>query len=288
MAHGRGRGPSDGEEIAAWVRRAQGGDADAFGCLVERYRPTLVRFCRRLVDAAASSDVAEDLAQEALLRAHRSLERLEEPARFGAWVHGIAANLARTWWRQQMRSPTSIDDAVAAGPNASWPQALVPLTPEEAVEEAEQARRVLDAVEALPAALGRAVALYYLHGMSYAEVAAALNVPVSTVRSRLFQSRAKLRLVLEPPESTHAPAHSTTAKTTAKKKGRKAMTQATPTQGNAVPLPKSTMYCSFCGKAHKDVRRLIAGPGGVFICDSCVAKCNEILATEEAKSAGRS
>jgi RNA polymerase sigma-70 factor (ECF subfamily) len=140
---------------------------------------------------------AQDLAQEALLRAHGALPRLADPARFEAWLCGIAANLARSWWRRQARAPVSLE-GLAPDAAAREPALRVLRTPEEAAVEAEGARRVRAAVEALPPALGRAVALFYLEGLSYAEVAAALAVPVSTVKSRLFESRARLRLVLAP------------------------------------------------------------------------------------------
>jgi RNA polymerase sigma-70 factor (ECF subfamily) len=179
------------------VRRAQGGDAGALAALLERAHPALLRFCRRLVPEAGA---AQDLAQEALLRAHGALPRLAAPARFEAWLCGIAANLARSWWRRQARAPVSLE-GLAPEVAATEPALLVLRTPEQAALEAEGARRVQAAVEALPPALGRAVALFYLEGLSYAEVAAALAVPVSTVKSRLFASRARLRLVLAPADA---------------------------------------------------------------------------------------
>jgi hypothetical protein len=82
-------------------------------------------------------------------------------------------------------------------PRVAWAASL-PATPEQAVEQAEQTRRLAAAIAALPPALARAVTLHYLEGQSYAEVAAALAVPVSTVKGRLFKSRARLRRALDP------------------------------------------------------------------------------------------
>jgi RNA polymerase sigma-70 factor, ECF subfamily len=193
---GAGASPRGGQEacLAPLVRRAQRGDGAALGALLEQVRPALLRFCRRLVPEEAT---AQDLAQEALLRAHGALPRLTAPGRFEAWLCGIAANLARSWWRRQARAPVSLE-GLAPDAAAREPALRVLHSPEEAAVEAEGVRRVRAAVEALPPALGRAVALFYLEGLSYAEVAAAQAVPVSTVKSRLFESRARLRLVLAP------------------------------------------------------------------------------------------
>ncbi|MBI3973419.1 MAG: sigma-70 family RNA polymerase sigma factor [Chloroflexi bacterium] len=255
----------------------------------------LERFCRRLVGDEAA---AQDLAQEALLRVHRSLGRLEDPARFGAWLCGIAANLARTWWRRQVRSPVSLEGLATSRPDGTWePVLLVPLSPEQVVEEAEQTRRVLDAVESLPAPLGRAVALYYLEGLSYAEVAATLDVPVSTVKSRLFKSRSKLRLALEGAaetaemaEAIGAGSEATDSRRRRETMSKKEKAKMTSTQAPTAPQPKATIHCSFCARPAAEVPRLIAGPGSVYICSDCVAKCNEIIAAavaQEVKGKGQ-
>ena len=126
-----------------------------------------VRFCRRLMGDAAS---AEDLAQETLLRAQASIARLGEPYRFGPWLLGIAANLARKWWRVQARAPLSLDSLASAYPNVAWDESLAAAvaSPEELEELAEQRQLLRDAVAALPPALSRAVVLHYLHGLGYA------------------------------------------------------------------------------------------------------------------------
>jgi RNA polymerase sigma-70 factor, ECF subfamily len=288
--------PTGEWHVAALVRRAQRGDASAFTHLIEHFQPLLARYCRQLVRERTA---AQDLAQETLLRAQQSLPRLQEPARFGAWLFGIATNLARTWWGQQSHAPVSLDELLTdeAPPPSTAPDAahLICLSPEQVVEEAEQAQRVLVAIESLPAPLGRAVALYCLRGLSYAEVGAALRVPVSTVKSRLFHSRAKLRLALALERETvddaaaRPPKRRSPETTKNAEKGRgTTMTASHPTQPPPSASPTPVVQCSFCGKPPDQVRRLIAGPNFVYICDACVGKCNAILADEEAKGAERS
>ena len=173
------------------VRLAQGGDREALSCLVAEYRGTLVRFSRRLMGDAAAG---EDLAQEALLRAQVSITRLGPPYRFGAWLLGIAANLAKKAWRAEARRPLSWEGLVAAFPNVEWDESLTAVpSPERRSEVAEEVRLLSDAIWALPRSLSDVLVLHYLEGLSYAEVADALALPVSTIKGRLFESRSRLR-----------------------------------------------------------------------------------------------
>ena len=179
------------------VRAAQRGDAEAFVCLVGEHEAALRRFCERLVRDSAP---AEDLAQETLLRAFQALPRLEDPARFGAWLFGIAVNLARLTWRRRHREPLSLDHPTGSAQpqpqgESPWGPAA-PATPERAYEQAEQARRLLDAIASLPAPLRHTVILHYIEDLSYAEVAAAMQVPVTTVKGWLHKSRTRLRRTL--------------------------------------------------------------------------------------------
>lgn len=183
-----------GTDEAALIARACSGDQAAFGQLARRYEGPLARFAYRLIGRV---DLAEDLRQETLLRAFVSLPHLRDPGRFGAWLFGIAANLARWWWRRHARWPVSIESLAAEYPDVAWERMLpgAPL-PEQVVEDAEQTRRLQDAIKALPGDLAHPLVLHYLDGLSYAEIAVALAVPLSTVKGRLYQSRAQLRQAL--------------------------------------------------------------------------------------------
>ena len=305
------------------VLRAQRGDMEAFASLVEHHHAPLLRFCRRLVQDRA----AEDLTQETMIRAQHALPLLSDPGRFSGWLHGIAINLARSWWRRQFREPLSLDRLaktdtrdgaahIAQGAvGAAGGVSLVMLGPEEVVVEAERAARVRQAVASLPPALGRTVALHYLDGYSCAEIAAALRVPVSTVKTRLYKSRGRLRLVLAPEEHPRAappagrrqkrdtpalspipPRHTSHGQggglpTRTHPKGTATMSTPdarptnvppTPSAGQPpnVTVPTNVVYCSFCLTPHAQVERLIAGPGQVYICNRCVGKCNDILRRE--------
>src|SRR3954451_18074847 len=164
------------------VRRARGGDREAFAALVRRHRPLLLRSCARLV----GEDGAADAAQDAVLTAMLSLDRLRQPSSFGPWLVGIGLNASRA----QLRGSDPLTPAQVRGSD--------PLTPEEVVESREIAALVRNAIAALPPGQREAVTLYYLAGLSQAEAAAHLGIPPGAVKTRLHKARALLRARLQP------------------------------------------------------------------------------------------
>jgi RNA polymerase sigma-70 factor, ECF subfamily len=182
------------DDDAALVTRVLAGDPDAFAPLLAAHRTSVVGLCRRLLGTTLE---AEDIAQEAALRALLSLARLRDPASFGAWLHGIAANLARRELRQRARTRSLEALGHEEGLRAGWP----PLTPsaEDTYLLSEVHEQVVAALADLPVATRETVVGFYLGGHSYAELAALAQVPVSTIRGRLFQGRQQLRRTLGPP-----------------------------------------------------------------------------------------
>jgi len=173
------------------VRRAGAGDVQAFATLAAGHQAALERFARRLM---GDPDRGEDLVQETLLRAQQSIARLGAPYRFGPWLMSIAANLARKAWRAEARRPLSLEWLISAYPNVAWDEADTSIpSPEQTTEAAEEARLLAEAIAALPPSLSRVVVLHYLDGLDYAQVARSLDLPVSTVKGRLFASRTRLR-----------------------------------------------------------------------------------------------
>jgi RNA polymerase sigma factor (sigma-70 family) len=176
--------PSD----ADLVRRARGGDRDAFAALVERHHATLVRCCRRMV-----GDSAADAAQDAVVTALLSLDRLRDDNRFGAWLVGIGLNSCRAMLRGQtlnIEGQTLNIEGQALHVEGQ--------TPHEVAEEREFAARVRAAIAELPRGQREAVTLFYLAGLTQAEAAAHLGIPPGAVKARLHKARASLRMRLEP------------------------------------------------------------------------------------------
>jgi RNA polymerase sigma factor (sigma-70 family) len=173
------------------VTLARTGNREALGVLLARHYPAALRLCRRLLGNAHD---AHDMAQEAALQAVLGLGRLHDPARFGAWLCAIAANLARMALRR--RTHLSLDGLTEGAIRVLWPPPVP--TPEEIHVAREIHDAVVAALNELPAHEREPAVGFFLEGYSYAELAGLLGVPVSTVKGRLFKSRRRLQYVLAP------------------------------------------------------------------------------------------
>jgi RNA polymerase sigma factor (sigma-70 family) len=182
----------DRHDDADLVGAVLAGDREAFSPLLARWQPSVLRLCQRLLGPGPQ---AEDAAQEAAVAAFLGLPRLADPARFGAWLHAIAANRARMALRRRrllaLEGPPSHG---AEGLRAGEP---VP-TPEDAWAIREVHEAILAALRELPPATREAVIGFYLQGYSYQQLAELLGAPLSTVRGRLYHGRRQLRRTLRP------------------------------------------------------------------------------------------
>jgi RNA polymerase sigma factor (sigma-70 family) len=161
------------------VHEALLGSRGALAELLARHWDTAVFLAARVL---RSTELARDAAQEAAIAAMTDLGRLRTPERFGAWFCGITLNVARRWLRQiRPELPGLPPDQASPAPG-----------PAEVAESAEVSARVRGAIAALPAGQRDAVRLFYLQGLSHAEVATELGVSVGAVKSRLHQARAAL------------------------------------------------------------------------------------------------
>jgi RNA polymerase sigma-70 factor, ECF subfamily len=176
------------------VRRCRAGDREAFGPLVERWQDRIYGAVLRMVRDA---ETARDLAQETFVRAYTRLDSFHGDAAFGTWLYAIAVNVVRGDARkrsaQKRRTPLSLDalreDAGRGGVDPVDPAAGA----QENVSTAEQCRKLLLELEQLDEESREVVVLREFQDLSYEQIAAALGVPVGTVRSRLFRARAELR-----------------------------------------------------------------------------------------------
>jgi RNA polymerase sigma-70 factor (ECF subfamily) len=163
------------------VLQARTGDKAAFAVLFERHRPMAVALISRVLDR---SEELDDVLQEAAVQALICLDRLVDASRFGPWLCGIALNLARRLLRDTVRDGTYRV--------ASFPGQVEPRLTEELWEEAETAAKVREAIATLPRGQREAVRLFYIDGLSEAEVATELGIARSAVKSRLHKARRSL------------------------------------------------------------------------------------------------
>jgi RNA polymerase sigma-70 factor, ECF subfamily len=172
------------------VERANAGDQRAYGLLVLKYQRRIQRLIGRMV---RDVDLVEDIAQETFIRAYRALHQFRGDAQFYTWLYRIAVNTAKKALLELKRDPT-VSESFLAGDDddeTSWQknELTADETPESILAAKEIAAVVNAAMEALPDDLRQAIALREIEGLSYEEIAAAMDCPIGTVRSRIFRAR---------------------------------------------------------------------------------------------------
>jgi len=163
------------------VASAIAGSDVAFGQLITRWTPRLIRYARHML---CDSDAARDAVQEAWLSAARGLRRLEDPARFPAWVYALVSRRCVDRVRRMAR-----DRRLRAR--------ISEFAADQASDEQDQRFDLRRAVGTLPVGQRLVVSLHYGEGFSVEEIAAAHGLAPGTVKSRLFAARDALRRYLE-------------------------------------------------------------------------------------------
>lgn len=164
------------------VRACLGGEVEAFGELVERYRDAVYGLCYARV---GDFELARDLAQDSFISAYRALGQLRDPERFPAWLRRIADNACKAALRRGRSSEESLaDDRLPAAGDAA--------------DEVSVRLTVQAALRSLPANNRVVLSLFYINGYTCDEIGKFLSVPASTVKGRLRAGRARLRRRLAP------------------------------------------------------------------------------------------
>jgi len=179
------------------VERAQRGDKRAFELLVEKYQRKLARLVSRLVRDPGE---AEDVTQEAFIKAYRALPSFRGDSAFYTWLYRIGINTAKNYLvAMGRRAPTSTEvNAEEAEGYDDGEQLRDINTPESLLLSKEIGATVNAAIEALPEELRSAIQLRELEGMSYEEIAKLMDCPIGTVRSRIFRAREAIAERLKP------------------------------------------------------------------------------------------
>jgi len=190
---------------AQLVERVQAGDQQAFNLLVSKYQRRVIRLVSRLIRDSAE---VEDVTQEAFIKAYRALPNFRGDSAFYTWLYRIAVNTAKNYLAAQGRRPYTVSEFQSSEDGEFFDASDVVEdnnTPESALQTREIAQTVNAAIEALPADLKTAITLREIEGLSYEEIAQAMNCPIGTVRSRIFRARdavaEKLRPILGTPDN---------------------------------------------------------------------------------------
>jgi RNA polymerase sigma-70 factor, ECF subfamily len=176
---------SDGE----LVRLTLAGETQAYEELVRRWAGRVTALCHARVGRAG---VAEDMAQEALLRGFRSLRSLDHPDKFGPWLLGIAVRACLDWLKARERTqvPFSVlsrdgDTEAVLGHRAEFDG--------DTIDRADEVNRLMAEVARLPEECREVIMLYYYDDVTYRDLAQLLSVSPATVNARLTRARALLR-----------------------------------------------------------------------------------------------
>jgi RNA polymerase sigma-70 factor (ECF subfamily) len=168
------------------VARVLGGDGEAFGILIRRYEPGLLRFATRML---GSADAAADAVAESLVRAYRHLGQCRDPGHLRSWLYRITGNRCRSHLARRHMSdvPLSEVPATALADHAdSWT----------ALERSEQVALVERALAKLPTEKREAFVLKHVEGLSYEEMAEVTGARIPTLKMRVHRAREALVVAL--------------------------------------------------------------------------------------------
>ncbi len=178
------------------VLRVQQGDKKAFDLLVIKYQHKIVQLVNRYVRDPSE---AQDVAQEAFIKAYRALPEFRGESAFYTWMYRIAINTAKNFlMARSRRSSDSEVDVLEAEQIENAPQLQGLDTPEQLLLNDEILKIVHETIDALPEEMKMAIMLRELDGMSYEEIAQIMNCPIGTVRSRIFRAREAIDTKLSP------------------------------------------------------------------------------------------
>jgi RNA polymerase sigma-70 factor, ECF subfamily len=191
---------SDADADTLLVERVKLGDVRAFEMLVVKYQRRIERLIGRMV---RDTDLVQDIAQETFIRAYRALPQFRGESAFYTWLYRIAVNSAKKALMDMKRDPLVSEAALRSdddGEETSRAESELSHgeTPEALLASKEIAAAVNSAIEALSEDLRQAITLREIEGLSYEEIAEAMNCPIGTVRSRIFRARDAIAARLKP------------------------------------------------------------------------------------------
>jgi len=188
----------DTQSDAFLVQQVQAGQQKAFDLLVAKYQRRIYRLVLRFI---RDPSLAEDVAQETFLRAYRAIGQFRGDSQFYTWLYRIAVNTAKKAISDDMRDPTvSEGDGSGHDEETFSPTELLTNheTPESILVSKEIVQTVNAAMESLPEDLRMAITLREIEGLSYEDIAEAMQCPIGTVRSRIFRAREAIAERLRP------------------------------------------------------------------------------------------
>lgn len=187
---------SEDQEQAQLIEGLQRGDAKSFRTLIDRYQASVFQVCLRMMRSEAE---AEDMAQETFIRVSQSITQFRGDSSLSTWLYRVAINLCKNriayLKRRAQLKHDSLGQLEEQGGDV-WQDKVkggkLPDSPEELVEGREAEKLLVQALRDLPDSLREVLILRDIEGLSYAEIAEIVQLPLGTVKSRIHQARISL------------------------------------------------------------------------------------------------
>lgn len=184
----------DGLDTAI-VRACLAGDVQRYGVLVDRYSARIINLAFMMI---GDRHDAEDIAQDAFVRAYRGLPRFERRAKFSSWLYQISLNLCKDYLKAKSRHARNVEDEHL--------ETLDTDAQDEApriVLQQELSEKMRESIQKLPYVYRETFTLRHLENLDYDEIAAIVRVPADTVRVRAYRAREMLREIMAPAVDTY-------------------------------------------------------------------------------------
>ncbi|MBU4511407.1 sigma-70 family RNA polymerase sigma factor [bacterium] len=170
------------------------GNPQMFSRLIDNYKNMVYNLAYRVSN---NPHEAEDISQEAFLRAYQSLARFNSSYKFSTWLYQITLNIIRDKFKKKELNPASLDAPVETDNSEFYPQpADSTNNPEQIMAQKEDAQAIQQAIYSLPLKYREVIVLRHLQDLSYIEISNILKLPSGTVKIRLYRAREQLRKIL--------------------------------------------------------------------------------------------
>ena len=183
------------ETDSTLINQAKSGDAQAYDKLLNKYRNSVYNLVYRMV---RDIEEAEDLTQEAFIKAFNSLAQFNEDYAFSTWLYKIATNNCIDFFRKRKLQTLSLDKPIQYKDSEIHQEIPDPeLNPEKSILASERSSIIREAIETLPEKYYTAIVLRHTEEKSYEEIAEILRLPIGTVKARIFRAREMLNKALK-------------------------------------------------------------------------------------------
>ena len=195
MVDMRSKKETNKEADLALVRRAKKGDYRAFDLLVLKYQSRIISIAFKYVKEI---QLAEDISQEAFIKAYKSINSFREESAFYTWLYRITANTAKNYLVSKGRRKESSFSEISTSENEDYFDMPTNDSPEQILMAQNLRDTIHDALSSLPEDTRTALSLREFEGLNYEEIALIMGCPVGTVRSRIFRGREALENLISP------------------------------------------------------------------------------------------